>query len=255
MSFIDTLLASTGTESSTPLMSLITWLLAVEAALILYLSLPFQIKFRRTFAEVLVASPVYVYSSYPARGGWSGPREILDSRWLCFFFFQKVEDGPNGLCDHLCVFDVYPGRHVAALATALGETPHRSVHRGEPLFPKGSVHITPCLARRPRPTHTNIVSDDCVQAKLQRDFFIVSFTGLLAIVTHQVLLMLLRMGRYRKERNVLREQVKELGAVPRSVEGLEGVRGGKVVPKAAPVKKTVVVGGEGSAVPVVKKEI
>lgn len=39
----------------------------------------------------------------------------------------------------------------------------------------------------------------------------------------------LRMGRYRKERNMLVDQVRSLGAVPVEVAGMEGSKGGRVL--------------------------
>ena len=47
-------------DSGSPLMTGITYLLLLECASIVFLSLPFHLKFRRTLSEVLVTSPKYV---------------------------------------------------------------------------------------------------------------------------------------------------------------------------------------------------
>lgn len=74
--------------------------------------------------------------------------------------------------------------------------------------------------------------------RVQRDFFILAFTIFEAIILYQLQMVLLRMGRYRKERNALAAQVRSLGAEPVQLAGLEGAKGGKVMraPKS-PVPK------------------
>ncbi|KAJ3152290.1 hypothetical protein HDU89_001510 [Geranomyces variabilis] len=142
---------------ASPLMTAVTYALIAEAAGIIFLSLPFQIKFRRTLAELLITSPVFM------------------------------------LADNI-------------------------------------LRLQRLNARVP----TNVVTAENLHAsrnRLQRDLFILASTLFCAVVLYQVELLLLRMGRYRKQRNALADQVRSLGAEPVQVLGLEGAKGGKVIPK------------------------
>ncbi|TPX62870.1 hypothetical protein PhCBS80983_g00091 [Powellomyces hirtus] len=158
-------------DSATPLMQVITYLLIAEAAGIIFLSLPFQIKFRRTLAELLVTSPML-----------STLRIVFLT--ICGFLSFLLVDNVLRL---------------------------QRVHARKPidLF-----------------TAENLYSQ---RNRLQRDLFVLAFTLFCAIVLYQIQLLLLRMGRYRKQRNALADQVRSLGAEPVRVHGLEGTKGGKVV--------------------------
>ncbi|TPX57286.1 hypothetical protein SpCBS45565_g08243 [Spizellomyces sp. 'palustris'] len=158
-------------NSGTPLMSLVTYLLFAEGAAIIFLSLPFQIKFRRTLVELLVTSPV-----------------LKTTRTVCVT---------------ICGF----------VAFLLLDT----VRRLNRLYSRKPVDLY---------TAENLYSQ---RNRVQRDFFILSFTLFCAVILYQLQMVLLRMGRYRKERNALEQQVRSLGAEPVKFAGLEGIKGGKVV--------------------------
>ncbi|KAJ3156700.1 hypothetical protein HDU86_003924 [Geranomyces michiganensis] len=162
-----------GDSDASPLMTAITYTLVAEAAAIIFLSLPFQIKFRRTIAELLVTSPV------------------LSTLRIVFIT--------------TCGF----------LTTMLGDKFLR-------------------LQRLNARTPTNVFTAENMHATrngLQRDLFVLASTLFCAVVLYQVELLLLRMGRYRKQRNALADQVRSLGAEPVRVLGLEGAKGGKILPK------------------------
>ncbi|KAJ3170725.1 hypothetical protein HDU88_008628 [Geranomyces variabilis] len=158
---------------ASPLMTAVTYALIAEAAGIIFLSLPFQIKFRRTLAELLVTSPVL------------STLRIVFLTTCGFLTFM--------LADNI-------------------------------------LRLQRLNARVP----TNVVTAENLHAsrnRLQRDLFILASTLFCAVVLYQVELLLLRMGRYRKQRNALADQVRSLGAEPVQVLGLEGAKGGKVIPK------------------------
>ncbi|KAJ3007555.1 hypothetical protein HKX48_009056 [Thoreauomyces humboldtii] len=162
--------------SSTPLMSLITYLLFAEATTIIFLSLPFQMKFRRTITEWFVTSP------------------LLSTLRVVFVT--------------LCVI--------------------LSLIFGDNLLRLQRLH-----ARKPIDllTAENLYGQ---RNRLQRDLFIIAGTLFCAVVLYQIQLLVLRMGKYRKQRNALDAQVRSLGAVPVQLKGLDGAKGGKLV--ATPAK-------------------
>ncbi|KAI9017804.1 B-cell receptor-associated protein 31-like-domain-containing protein [Gaertneriomyces semiglobifer] len=169
MGFVDFLFLDQ--SSGTPLMSLVTYLLFAEASAIVFLSLPFQIKYRRSIAEFLITSPIL---------------KTFRTITLTTFSFVLLL-----LVDNLRRLNRLYNRRPVDLLTA------ENLH-GQ-------------------------------RTRAQRDFFILSFTLFCAVVLYQLQMVLLRMGRYRKERNALAEQVKSLGAEPIKVTGLAGAKGGKVV--------------------------
>ncbi|KAJ3044212.1 hypothetical protein HDV00_002890 [Rhizophlyctis rosea] len=157
-------------DSGSPLINGITLLLLLECALIILFSLPFQMKFRRTFSEILVTSP-----------NLKTVRTVFVTVWVILALMLLDNILRLARLQHRTAVDLYTAQQL----------------HGQ-------------------------------KARRQRDFFILSFTLFNAVALYQIVLLLLRMGRYRKERNAFEDQIKSLGAVPVEVLGLEGKAGGKV---------------------------
>ncbi|KAI9093086.1 B-cell receptor-associated protein 31-like-domain-containing protein [Phlyctochytrium arcticum] len=174
MGFFDNLFWG-DSQSGTPLMSLVTNLLITEAAAIIFLSLPFQIKFRRSLVEWLVTSPI-----------------LRTTRTVFVTIFGFIA---------FLLLD--------------------SARRLNRLYARKALDLV---------SAENLYAQ---RNRVQRDFFLLCFTLFCALVLYQLQMVLLRMGRYRKERNALINQVKSLGAEPVKLPGMDGARGGKVLRPAA----------------------
>ncbi|KAJ3093101.1 hypothetical protein HK102_009534 [Quaeritorhiza haematococci] len=162
---------------ATPLMSVVVYVLAFNSLCILFLSLPFHIRYRRSLIEFLSTSSAL----QKVRTGFG-----IAHTFVAILFLDN-------LYRLYSISETLTGAIESATSGAAG-TGGKLDHDT----------LTDLFSRRFRS---------------QRDFYILGFTLYTALVLYCLHLMVLRMGRYRKERDALKNKVGERdGGVPESVK-------------------------------------
>lgn len=159
------------TGTGTPLMILVTYLLYIECALIVLLALPYHVPYRRELMQVLHSSPRL----------WQ-----LRVIFVCINVTLGVLLG-----DTYLRLDRTTAQITALQAQHLVGTPGAAA--GAPM--DASSHVT------------NLSELFSARFRGQRDFYVISFTLFCSTVLYQLHLLLIKLGRYRQERNDLRTRL------------------------------------------------
>ncbi|KAJ3285107.1 hypothetical protein HK104_009643 [Borealophlyctis nickersoniae] len=185
--------ASPATGTGTPLMTAVTWILYLEGAMIIAMALPYHVPYRREVLEWIKFSPRL----------WQ-VRVII----VCVCGFLMVLLGDTYLRLNRVVNQINLLQYQAANSGVTGGAPG-AVPGAAPL--DGTSHVTS--------------TSELFAARFrgQRDFYVIGFALFCAQVLNQLMNLLIKLGKYRQERNEMRSKLYPSKYPPQQPSGIENV--------------------------------